>query len=123
MKNKFLKKHGKSSVLGTAVGFVNGLLGSGGGTILVPFLERYLDVEEHEAHATAISVILPLSVISSMVYIKSGVIDWSSLMYVAIGGTVGGLVGAKLLGRIPAKWLHRIFGAVMIIAAVRMLMS
>lgn len=122
-KKEFFKKNKKTLTFGTVIGFVNGLLGAGGGSLLVPFLERFMDVEEYEAHATAISVILPLSIISSMIYIQKEVIEWNTLLYVAIGGTIGGYVGAKLLCKIPKKWLHRLFGAVMIVAAIRMIMG
>jgi uncharacterized membrane protein YfcA len=43
------------------------------------------------------------------------------LIYVCIGGVIGGYLGAKFLGKISSKWLHRIFGLFMIIAAVRMI--
>lgn len=119
---KSIKKNSKQGLLGIVVGFINGLLGSGGGALLVPSLERFLKVEEHKAHATAIAVILPLSMISSFVYIQNGVVDWSALLFVAIGGTCGGFIGSKLLGKIPAIWLHRLFGIVLIVAGVRMVM-
>lgn len=111
----------KSSSLGALIGFINGLFGSGGGALLVPFLERMLKVEEHKAHATAIATILPLSIMSSLVYIKHDVIEWDVLLYVSLGGIVGGIIGAKLLNKISAKWLHRIFGAFLIVASIRMI--
>lgn len=120
---EFLKKHKKTLTFGSVIGFINGLLGAGGGSLLVPFLERIMKVEEHEAHATAISVILPLSIVSSILYVTRENIDYTLLLYVAIGGTIGGLIGAKLLVKIPKKWLHRLFGIVLIIASIRMIFS
>ena len=46
---------GKIRLTGLVTGFVNGLFGSGGGTLVVPAMERFLCVETHKAHATAIS--------------------------------------------------------------------
>jgi hypothetical protein len=34
----------------------------------------------------------------------------------------GGFVGAKLLNKVSDKWLHKIFGAFMIAAAVKMVL-
>ena len=51
-------KKGKAILIGAVTGFANGLFGSGGGTIVVPCMERFLNVEEHKAHATAIAIIL-----------------------------------------------------------------
>lgn len=116
------KKGVISSIVGAITGFANGLFGSGGGTIIVPAMERFLRVEPHKAHATAIAVILPLSVLSMFIYLKNGNIDWINVLYVSIGGIAGGFAGAKLLNKVSDKWLHKIFGAFMIAAAVKMIL-
>ena len=112
----------KRSIVGVITGFLNGLFGSGGGTVVVPAMERFLQTECHKAHATAIAIILPLSVISAIIYMKGGDTDWMIVLYVSIGGAVGGFMGAKLLKKLSAKWLHKIFGLFMIAAAIRMIL-
>ena len=114
----------KKFAIGTVTGFANGLFGSGGGTIVVPAMERFLDVEEHKAHATAIAVILPLSILSLAIYLwKTGLGKvWDIALWASAGGLVGGVVGAKLLSRVSGIWLHRIFGGFMIAAAVRLIL-
>jgi len=118
-----MKKHLKSSFLGLVTGFVNGLFGSGGGTILIPFLEDKFNVEEHKSHATAISVILPISIVSSFIYIKNVEVDWKNLLLVVIGSIFGGFVGAKVLNKVTGKFIHILFGLTMIVAAFRMILS
>lgn len=113
-------KRWKSIGIGCLSGLINGLLGSGGGTILVPCMERILHVEEHKSHATAIAVIAPLCVFSAVLYGTAQVPDWKILLQVSLGGTVGGLLGAKLLSRLSGKLLHIVFGISMMIAGVRM---
>jgi len=110
----------KSALLGLAVGIVNGVFGSGGGTILVPSLVFLMGLEDHKAHATAISIILPLSIISSFVYFRYDVIDFSTTFKVVAGSIPGALAGSCLLNRVPVNALRKIFGIFMIIAAVRM---
>jgi hypothetical protein len=104
---------------GLISGIANGLFGSGGGTVLIPLMQKYTDLEQHKAHATAIAVILPLCVISAFLYIRGVDIDWFSLLKVTAGGVAGGFVGAKLLNKISKKHLHIIFGICMLAAAVR----
>ncbi len=116
------KKGVVSAIIGFVTGFANGLFGSGGGTIVVPAMERFLKIEPHKAHATAIAIILPLSVLSMFIYLKNGDIDWLNVILVSAGGMVGGFVGAKLLNKVSDKWLHKIFGAFMIAAAVKMVL-
>ena len=48
----------KNSLIGSFTGFINGLFGSGGGTLLVPILNNILGVEEHTSHATALAIII-----------------------------------------------------------------
>lgn len=112
-----------SKILGFVTGFFNGFFGAGGGTILVPGMERFLDTEEHKAHATAIAVILPLSLVSAIIYAFKVSLPWAVLVYVSIGGVFGGYTGARLLSRFSGKWLHIIFGAFMIAAALKMVIK
>ncbi len=120
MKNKsgFLK----TSLIGFAVGLINGIFGSGGGTLLVPCLVFLMGVEDHKAHATAISIILPLSLISSFIYIRHDVVDPTLTLKVAIGSVAGALLGSCVLNRFSVNALRNIFGIFMIIAALRMVL-
>ncbi len=111
----------KKAAIGLVTGVLNGLFGSGGGTVAVPAMEKFLGVEDKKAHATAIGVILPLSLVSLFIYIGNVDVDIKVLAAVSIGGVFGGYLGAKALKSISVKWLNRIFGAFMILAAVRMI--
>jgi len=111
----------RSIGIGLVTGLINGLFGSGGGTIAVPAMVLLLDVDEHKAHATAISIILPLTIISAFFYITNKYVDWNITWKVILGGITGGYIGAKLLNICPASILRRIFAAFMIFAAIRML--
>lgn len=112
----------KTALIGFIAGLVNGIFGSGGGTILVPCLVFLMGIEDHKAHATAISIILPLSLISSFVYFKYDVVDPALTLKVAIGSVIGALVGSSILNRFPVNVLRKVFGIFMIIAAVRMVL-
>lgn len=109
----------KSIIIGLITGLANGLFGSGGGTIAVPSMILLLNTEDRKAHATAISIILPLTVISSIFYIKSGFVNLEITWKAVVGGMAGGFVGAKLLNICPVNILRKVFGAVMILAAIR----
>lgn len=111
---------GKFLLLGFTTGLVNGLFGSGGGTILVPGLFFVFGIEEYKAHATALSVILPLALVSTFIYMRSGIILWNVSLKVISGGLIGGYIGARLLSKIPDHLLRKIFAIFMIIAAIRM---
>ena len=109
------------NLIGLIAGFLNGLFGSGGGSILVPSLERFLNMEEHKAHATTIAIILPISIVSIFLYFRNVNVDIKQILIVSLGGILGGFLGAKYLKKIPSKWLHKIFGIFMIIGAWRLI--
>ncbi len=112
----------KLLLIGIAIGLVNGLFGSGGGTIAVPALVFILGLSQHKAHATAISIIFPLSIISTFLYFRHGVLNLKIATIVALGGIIGSYIGARNLTKIPSNVLRKIFGVFMIIAAIRMIM-
>ena len=116
-----IKRITLSALVGMVTGFANGLFGSGGGTLLVPALQKFFKIETHKSHATALSVMLPLSVLSAFIYVRGDAVDWQVVLWVTVGGVPGGFVGAMLLSKISSKWLHRIFGGFMIAAAIRMI--
>ena len=105
---------------GIISGFANGLFGSGGGTIIVPFLEFFLKLDPKKSHATAILVIFVFTLVSLTLYGFSGRLDFPLALRVSIGGVTGGLLGAKFLNKLSFSSIHKIFGGFMIIAAVRM---
>lgn len=111
----------KISLIGFISGVINGLFGGGGGTILVLALTLILGISQHKAQATAISVILPLSLISSYIYYKGGFAAADIAFKIAVGGVIGSYIGSSILNKIPANHLKNIFSIFMIIAAIRML--
>ena len=92
----------KTAVSGALAGAANGLFGGGGGMIAVPLLQR-IGLEEKRAHATAILWILPISLLSFILYAVKGYYEGGVLIPTAIGVTAGGFLGAKLLGIMPVK--------------------
>ncbi|MBQ8588106.1 MAG: sulfite exporter TauE/SafE family protein [Clostridia bacterium] len=118
MKNKF-----KIIFWGCLAGLCNGLFGSGGGMVVVPCLENKFDVEPQKAHATAIAVILPLTLVSIIRYMSFSNVEPKLLFTACAGGALGSFAGAKLLKRFSSKVLKRIFGIFILAAAVRMVIA
>ena len=108
-----------SAIFGVAVGAANGLFGGGGGMIAVPAL-TLTGVPSKKAHATAIAIILPLSLISGAVYLAKGAADPSVILPSCAGVIVGGIVGALLLKKINSRGLSLIFYALMIAAGLKL---
>ncbi len=109
----------KYAISGAAAGAANGLFGAGGGMILVPLLTRWAGLEDKKAFATSISIIAPLCLVSIAVYCIQGSMDFMQALPYLIGGFLGGLIGGKLFQKIPAKFLHRALGLIIIYGGIR----
>jgi len=117
MKKEFLYQ----LFIGIFAGIVSGLFASGGGMILVPAFIYILKINEVEARATSVLCILPMVVTSGIFYYRNNYIDWKIGILCAIGGIVGGIVGAKLLNKLPTKYLKIAFTLFLIYASFKMI--
>ncbi len=119
--NKFDFKRFYAILTGAIAGVINGLFGGGGGMIVVPMLIMLLKNKPQNAHATAILIILPLSIVSGLFYAVFGSLELGVLLPVGAGVIAGGIIGAFLLSKLSSRWLIIIFSVVMAVAGVKML--
>ena len=130
MSKKESKKTSKTSknqliysiLTGVFAGLANGIVGGGGGMIVVPMLNHLLNYQNKYAHATAILIILPLSIVSGLFYLSFGNFNINVGVPVCIGVVIGGLVGAILLSKISSKIVGIIFSVLMAVAGIKMLL-
>lgn len=111
----------KMIIIGLFAGIVSGLFASGGGMILVPAFIYWLKMKDVESRATSVICILPMVVISGIFYYKNNYIDWKIGLLCAIGGILGGIIGAKLLNKLPVKYLKIAFTCFLIYASYRLI--
>lgn len=111
----------KKPIIGFVSGITCGLFASGGGLILVPAIIYLLEVEDRIARATAVLCILPMVITSSIFYYRENYINWEIGIGCAIGGIVGGVIGAKLLKKIPAKYVRVLFTVFLLYVSMKML--
>lgn len=116
-----MKKNIKLALIGIISGFISGFFSTGGGLILVPAFMYLLKLESNKARGTSVFCILPMVITSSFFYYKGNYIDWRIAIYCAIGGTIGGYIGAKLLRKIPEKYLKIAFTILLIYVSFKML--
>ena len=86
---------------------------------MVPLLIYGAKLEEKNAFATSVAVMFPLSLISlAIFFLRGGAWDDSAPWY-ALGGIAGGLLSANAFRRIPTRWLHRLFGLLLLYGGIR----
>ncbi len=117
MKSKFYL--GASGIL---IGALNSFFGAGGGIIAIPVLEK-TGLSKKECHANAVAVILPISILSAVLYLFGGKVNLSDASPFIVTGIVGSVLGTVVLKKISPLWLKRIFGIFVIYAGLRLLLK
>lgn len=107
---------------GGVIGLINGFFGGGGGMIAVPILERVLDLDSKQSHATAIAVIFPLSLMSATIYVINDYLQTLPLIYVTIGVIFGGIFGAFILKYLPSKIIKILFAIIMFVGGIKLIL-
>lgn len=112
----------KRILIGISAGIISGLFAAGGGMIVVPALIHIFDLDDAKARATSVFAILPMVITSGIFYYRNNYIDWNIGIKCAIGGIVGGFIGAKLLKKLSSKILRILFIMFLIYTSVRLFM-
>ena len=113
----------KKIFIGLMAGTISGLFAAGGGMIVVPALIHIFKLEDAKARATSVFAILPMVVASGIYYYKSNYIDWNIGIKCAIGGIIGGIIGAKLLKKISTRTLRILFIIFLVYTSVKMIIA
>ncbi|MGE5499245.1 MAG: TSUP family transporter [Syntrophothermus sp.] len=109
-------------LLGLAAGILSGLVGIGGGILIVPALVFVFGLTQHQAQGTSLAVLIPpVGILAALTYYKAGHIDLRIAGLICLGFIFGALFGAKLAIGIPDAVLKKVFGAFLLIVAVKMI--
>lgn len=76
-------------------------------------------MEERQAFATSVAVILPLSAVSAFFYWRNGGYDWQIAFPYLIGGALGGILAGRLFRKVKMEWLRRVFGLLILYGGIR----
>ena len=110
-------------LIGMITGIVSGFFGTGGGLILHPALKKVAKLEEYQARGTTLITVFPAVLIASIFYASFHYFDWQIAIRVMIGGSIGGVIGAKYMKRISPFWLTLLFNIFLIIASIKMIIQ
>ena len=113
---------------GAATGFLAGVFGVGGGTVVVPVLYelfRVLGLPEEVrvplAVGTSLAVIIPTSLRSFQAHRAKGAVDMSVLRAWAVPGVVGVVRGSLIARFAPADLFKAVFVVVASVSAIKLL--
>ncbi len=102
-------------------GFINGLLGTGGGIVAVSLLRREGSAP-NEAHATSVALMLPISAVSLGIHLWQNGFALLGYWPLCLPAAIGALAGAKLLKNISSQLLRLLFALLLLYSGLRLLL-
>ena len=107
---------------GIAAGALGGM-GMGGGTILIPVLTIFFDVEQKQAQAINLVAFIPMAIASLIVHVKNKRVETKGILWIIIPATVLSLAGSMLAQAINGEILKRIFGGFLLLLSLAQFFS
>jgi uncharacterized membrane protein YfcA len=99
---------------GTAVGFLTGLFGVGGGFVIVPALALVMRLPMPEAIGTSLLVIAINSAVALASRMATTSIDWGITIPFTVAAVAGVTTGGRIAGRLDAQRSLRWFAALLV---------
>lgn len=103
------------------VGFLSGIFGVGGGSLMVPAMILIFFFPPHVAVATSMFMIFPSSVLSSITHITLGNVHWLYALALIPGAWIGAKVGVYLNTKLKSKTIVLILRTILIVVGLRLI--
>jgi hypothetical protein len=117
--------HGKAGPLATlgvfASGVYGGYFGAAQGILLLAILGLALDEDLQRINALKVVLAGLVNLVAGIVFVFVAHIAWLATLLIAVGSTIGGVLGARAGRRLPAPALRAVIVIVGIVAIVRLL--
>lgn len=107
----------KLTAAGTAVGFLTGLFGVGGGFVIVPALTLVLHYSMPAAIGTSL-VVIAVNTATAFAARLGGSIDWGTTLLFTAAAVAGVGAGTRIADRIEPRTMQRSFAALLVAVAL-----
>jgi uncharacterized membrane protein YfcA len=105
---------------GLVAGLLSGLIGIGGGSAFVPIMTVGFRFNQALAQGTSLAAIVPTALVGGITHIREGNVLIGPAIWMGGGGLSGAILGALLAIHIPGLILARVWGAFLLLTALRM---
>ncbi len=109
-------------ISGIAAGVLGGM-GMGGGTILIPILTIFFDIEQKQAQAINLVAFIPMAIVSLFVHIKNKRVEKDGILWIIVPAAALSLGGSFVAQLTDGEVLKRIFGGFLLILSVAQFFS
>ncbi len=124
-RGQIIRYHATNALLGglgmVVAGVAAGMLGIGAGAFKVTIQENILKLPPKVSSTTSNFIIGMTALAATSVYLFSGLLNLTLMTPIAIGTTIGALVGGRLLNRLSDRSVRLLFFAVVTYIIIQML--
>ena len=102
-------------------GFLGGIfggMGMGGGTLLIPLLVIFLNMDQRFCQGINLLSFLVMSIISIFIHLKHQLIEYNVVLPFILGGMFFSILGSILVSFVPGEILRIAFGVFLCILGV-----
>ena len=99
---------------GAVTGFLSGMMGVGGGTVMIPPMEILAGMSQHLAQGTSLLAMVPVSISGALPHYRLGNVEVDLIPGLVVGAVVGGYLGGTAANLLPDIYLKLIFSAVLV---------
>ncbi|MBV5312050.1 MAG: sulfite exporter TauE/SafE family protein [Prolixibacteraceae bacterium] len=111
-------------LIGLIAGIFSGSLGVGGAIVVIPSLIFFMGLTQHQAQGTSLAFMIPpVTLLAVINYSKQGYVNWKYAVVLAIMFFIGAYIGSVISVSIPEKILKKLFGALLLFVAAKMIFS
>ncbi|MCS7163640.1 MAG: sulfite exporter TauE/SafE family protein [Thermodesulfovibrio sp.] len=108
-------------IIGIFAGFLAGMMGIGGGTVMVPALVLILNFGQHIAQGTSLLCMVPAGAVGAYTHLKLGNVIKELLPGLVIGIIFGTYIGSNIAHALAEAYLRVIFALIIIWTGIRFL--
>ena len=112
-----------AALLGFAAGAIAAMFGVGGGVLFVPTLALVLGLSQLGAQATSLAAIIPVAALGAWLQHREGAVRWRPALVIGLASAFGVAGGALLADALPEDVLRKLFAALLLVVAARLVWS
>jgi uncharacterized protein len=106
---------------GVGTGFVSGMMGVGGGSVMIPAMVILAGMPQHLAQGTSLLAMIPVGITGAFTHYKLGNVQTSLVLGLVAGAIVGGFFGGTVANLLPEIYMKVIFAIIGVIMGVKYL--
>lgn len=105
------------AVIGFFAGIIGGM-GMGGGTILIPALILFTNIDPKIAQSINLLSSIPMTIIALIIHIKNKNVVFKLVIPIALFGVLGAVFGSFVANFISSEILQKIFGLFLLVVGI-----